>query len=64
MITDQPPDFTRLDDSALLDLRARMRAELAELPPNSPELAALTLVYDASTEEVTERARKAWAKAK
>ncbi len=60
-MTDQPPDFTALDDSALLSLRAQMRAELAELPPSSPELAALTRVYDVSTAEVNERARKAWA---
>jgi hypothetical protein len=64
MNTDQLPDFTELDDSALLSLRARMREELAELPPHSPELAALTCVYDASTEEITERARRAWAKDK
>jgi hypothetical protein len=56
----KPPDFTRLDDSALLSIRARMRAELGLLPPNSPALAALTRAYDASTEEITDRARRAW----
>jgi hypothetical protein len=64
MNTDQLPDFTELDDSALLSLRARMREELAELPPHSSALAALTCVYDASTEEITERARRAWATGK
>jgi hypothetical protein len=58
----QPPDFTRLDDTALLSMRARMRAELERLPENSAARAALIRVYDASTEEVTERARKAWAR--
>lgn len=60
MSSDQPPDFTGLDDSALLSMRARMRTELSLLPPSSPALAALTRAYDASTEEVTDRARQAW----
>jgi hypothetical protein len=63
MSSDQLPDFTRLDDSALLSMRARMRAELEQLPPNSAARTALIRVYDVSTEEVTERARKAWTKA-
>ncbi len=58
----QLPDFTRLDDSALLSMRARMRAELERMPENSPARAALIRVYDASTEEVNERARKAWSR--
>jgi predicted nucleic acid-binding Zn-ribbon protein len=33
------------------------------LPQNSTARAALIRVYDASTEEVTNRARKAWARA-
>jgi hypothetical protein len=32
-------DFTRLDDSALLSMRAEMRAELERLPPASPATA-------------------------
>jgi hypothetical protein len=63
MSSDQLPDFTRLDDSALLSMRARMRAELERLPPNSAARTALISVYDASTEEVTDRARKAWTRA-
>jgi hypothetical protein len=59
----EPPDFTTLDDSALLSLRARMRAELEELPANSAARTALLRIYDASTEEVTDRARKAWTRA-
>lgn len=58
----QLPDFSRLDDSALLSMRARMRADLEGLPEHSADRAALIRVYDASTEEVTERARKAWAR--
>jgi hypothetical protein len=43
-------------------MRARMRAELEDMPENSAARAALVRVYDASTEEVTDRARKAWSK--
>jgi hypothetical protein len=53
-------DFTRLDDSALLSLRAEMRAELELLPPASPCHAALAALYDKTTEEVDDRARRAW----
>lgn len=56
-------DFAVLDDSALLARRAKMRAELEWLPPASLAHAALTALYDKSTEEVNERARKAWAAA-
>jgi hypothetical protein len=55
-------DFTQLDDSALLDRRAEMRAKLERLPLASPDHAALLALYDESTREVTERARKAWAR--
>jgi hypothetical protein len=40
-----------------------MRAELQRLPPHSPGYAALTARYDASLDELVERARKAWARA-
>jgi hypothetical protein len=53
-------DFTLLDDSALLSLRAEMRAELERLPPGSPGHTALTALYDKTTEEVDNRARRAW----
>jgi hypothetical protein len=56
-------DFARLDDSALLSMRAEMRAELERLPPASPGHAALSALYDQSTEEVNDRARKAWSRA-
>jgi hypothetical protein len=64
LINDQPPDFTKLDDSALLSARAQMRAELERLPLNSAAHAALVRVYDTSTAEVNDRARRAWARAK
>lgn len=60
---DDCDDFARLDDSALLARRAEMRAELERLPPASPGHATLTALYDQSTEEVNDRARKAWSKA-
>jgi len=61
-MSDENDDFTQLDDSALLSRRADMRAELERLPPASPGHAALRALYDKSTEEVTDRARKAWSR--
>src|SRR5262249_18397179 len=56
--------FTRLDDSALLTGRAQARAALERLPPASPDHAALSALYDQSTEVVNDRARRAWSSAK
>ena len=56
-------EFALLDDSALLSRRAEMRAELERLPPASPGHAALSALYDKSTEEIDDRARKAWSTA-
>jgi hypothetical protein len=56
-------EFALLDDSALLSRRAEMRAELERLPPASPSHAALSALYDKSTEEIDDRARKAWSTA-
>jgi hypothetical protein len=55
-------ESVKLDDTALLTRRAEMRAQLEQLPPLSAEHAALTRVYTATTAEVTERARRAWAR--
>jgi hypothetical protein len=63
-MSDVNDDFTRLDDSALLSRRAEMRAELERLPPASPGHAALAALYERSTFEVDERARKAWSRAR
>jgi hypothetical protein len=62
-LSDEQLEFTRLDDSALLSRRAEMRAELERLPLASPDHAALTALYDLSTEEIDDRARKAWSRA-
>jgi hypothetical protein len=62
-MSDNNDDFAPLDDSALLSRRAEMRAELERLPPASPGHAALTALYDKSTEEINDRARKAWSTA-
>jgi len=43
--SDQPADFTRFDDTALLAWRAGARAELERLPPASPGHARLTELY-------------------
>ena len=56
-------DFMRMDDSALLAMRAEMRAELERLPPASPAHAALSALYDKTTGEVDDRARRAWTRA-
>jgi hypothetical protein len=56
-------DFTTLDDTALLVRRAEMRAELERLPPGSAGHAELTALYDESTIEVNDRARRAWTRA-
>jgi hypothetical protein len=61
-MSDDNDDFARLDDSALLSRRAEMRAELERLPPASPGHAALRALYDISTEEVNDRARRAWSR--
>ena len=56
-------DFTGLDDSALLSLRAEMRAELERLPLGSADHDTLSAQYNKSTEEVNARATEAWARA-
>jgi hypothetical protein len=56
-------DFARLDDSALLRKRMEMRAELERLPSGSLDYAALLARYDRSTEEINDRARRAWSRA-
>jgi hypothetical protein len=61
--TTDPPDFTAMDDSALMTWRENSRAELERLPPFSPDHAALSALHDQSTAELVERARKAWTKA-
>jgi hypothetical protein len=57
---EEPPDFTQLDDTALLAAREQIREQLQRLPPHSPGHAALTARYDAGLDELVERARKAW----
>ena len=56
-------DFGELDDTALLAVRARMRAELERLPPHSPGHVVLSARYDLSTQEIDDRARRAWSTA-
>jgi hypothetical protein len=62
-MNEDTPDFTRLDDSALLSMREQMRAELERLPPHSACHAALSARYAASLDELVERARRAWTRA-
>jgi hypothetical protein len=60
--SEETTDFAELDDSALLARRAEMRAELERLAPHSPGHAELSARYDRSTEEIDDRARKAWSR--
>lgn len=55
-------DFTLLDDSALISRRAELRAELERLAAGSPGRAALAALYERSTEEIDDRARRAWSR--
>ena len=59
----EDPDFSKLDDSALISLREQMRGELERLPPHSAGHAQLAARYDLTTMEITERARVAWSRA-
>jgi hypothetical protein len=56
----QPVDLTTLGDSAQLSARTQMRAELERLPPFSAEHAMLFALYDATFDELVERARPGW----
>lgn len=56
-------ELARMDDSALLDWRAETRATLERLAPGSPEHTELAALYDCSTAEVDDRARRAWSQA-
>lgn len=58
----RPPDFARLDDSALISRRRAIRMALERLPPYSPAHQRLTAWYDLSTLEIDARARDAWAR--
>lgn len=57
-------DFALLDDSALLTWRKEVRAELERLAPHSPDHAELSARYDLSTQEIDDRARRAWSEAR
>jgi hypothetical protein len=56
-------DFRALDDPAFLAQRARVRSELEHAPENALERPALERLYQAMTEELDLRARRAWATA-
>jgi hypothetical protein len=63
MSISEEPDFSQLDDSALISLREQMRSELERLPPRSPDQSELAARYDLTTAEINERARAAWSRA-
>ena len=62
MSISEEPDFSQLDDSALISMREEMRGELERLPPGSRGHAELAARYDLTTIEINERARAAWSK--
>ncbi len=63
MSISEEPDFSQLDDPALIRLREQMRGELERLPPRSPGHEELVVRYDLTTAELNERARAAWSRA-
>ena len=62
MSISEEPDFSQLDDSALISMREEMRGGLERLPPESCDHAELAARYDLTTAEINERARAAWSK--
>jgi hypothetical protein len=48
-------DFTRLDDPAFLDERARLRERLEHVPENARGRAGLERLYEEMTEEFLSR---------
>ena len=62
MSISEEPDFSQLDDSALISMREEMRGELERLPPGSRDYAELAARYDLTTKEIDGRARAAWSK--
>ena len=62
MSISEEPDFSQLDDPALISLREQMRGELESLPPRSPGHEELAARYDLTTAELNERARAAWSR--
>jgi hypothetical protein len=58
----EEPDFSQLDDSALISLQEEMRSELERLPPHPTGHTELAAQYDLTTTEITERARAAWSR--
>jgi hypothetical protein len=62
MSISEGPDFSQLDDSALISMREEMRGKLERVPPGSRDHAELAARYDLTTMEINERARAAWSK--
>ena len=63
MSVSEDPDFSQLDDPALISLREQMRGELERIPPRSRDHAELAARYELTTAEINDRARVAWSKA-
>ena len=53
-------DYARLADPDLFDERRHLREKLAGLPASHPGRAPLTATLDALTDELDNRARRAW----
>jgi hypothetical protein len=60
MSISEEPDFSQLDDSALISMREQMRGELERLPPRSRDHMELVARYELTTAEINDRARAAW----
>lgn len=49
-----------MSDPELISERARIRAELEQLPRESEDWRSLAVLYSAATQELDDRARLAW----
>jgi hypothetical protein len=57
---DSDTDYGQLDDPEFLDLRAKTRERLAEMPEDSSGYLMLSAEYEAMNAEFTERAAERW----
>ncbi len=57
------PDFTTLDDPALIEERRRVREQFERLPARSAERIELEALFDLLTSELDRRAAVAWGEA-
>jgi hypothetical protein len=62
-MSEEDPDFTRMDDPEFLDERARVRSLLERLPVDHADCGRLAARYASMNEEFFRRASIAWTQA-